>query len=160
MALLAFARKAIEDARERLCCGHKVRYAPEAQIDHPHLHGSCASGTFSFETTTAPVARFVCHCLFCRDFTGELFSDASVLKGYQIDMKGTEALIHKTYRLPQFRPQPLHTIPQASHETMGAGPLKLVFVLSGNFVEQNLVLAVLVVVTDRNGNSAAPGTMH
>lgn len=105
-----------------------------------HLHGSCSCGTFSFETKKAPAARFVCHCLFCQDFTGEAFSDVSVLMAHQIQMKGTADLIHKKYRLPPNLNRTLcATCGKPAMETMGAGPLKLVFVPSKNFVEQNLL---------------------
>ena len=109
-----------------------------AQHHHSHLHGSCDCGTFSFVARKAPRARFACHCLFCQDFTGEASSDVSVLLGYQIEMKGTANLIHKKYRLP---PNLNRTrgakCGKPTMETMGAGPLKLVFIPSKNFVEQD-----------------------
>ena len=71
-----------------------------ARHAYPHLHGGCTCGAFSFETSKAPVARFVCHCLFCQDFTGEAFSDVSVLMAHHVHMKGAGALTHKKYRLP------------------------------------------------------------
>ena len=107
---------------------------------HPHLHGSCSCGTFSFETTKAPAGRFICHCLFCQDFTGEAFSDVSVLRVQNIQMKGTDALIHKKYRLPpNLNRSRCATCGKPAMETMGAGPVKLVFVPSKNFVEQTLL---------------------
>ena len=111
-----------------------------AQNKPSPLHGSCACGTFSFETRKAPAARFVCHCLFCQDFTGEAFSDVSVLLGYQIKMKGTADLIHKKYRLPPNLNRTLCAkCGKPAMETMGAGPLKMVFVPSKSFVEQKLL---------------------
>ncbi len=111
-----------------------------AKHNHTHLHGSCTCGTFSFETTRAPTARFVCHCLFCQNFTGEAFSDVSVLMAHQIEMKGTDALIHKKYRLPpNLNRTRCAKCGKPAMETMGAGPLKLVFVPSKNFVEQALL---------------------
>lgn len=110
------------------------------QPNNPHLHGSCDCGTFSFKTSKAPTARFVCHCLFCQDFTGEEFSDVTVLLGYQIEMKGTDDLIHKKYRLPPNLNRTLCAkCGKPAMETMGAGPLKLVFVPSKIFVEQELL---------------------
>ena len=110
------------------------------QRNHTPLHGSCTCGTFSFETSKAPVARFVCHCLFCQDFTGEAFSDVSVLMAHQIEMKGTEALIHKKYRLPpNLNRTRCAKCGKPAMETMGAGPLQLVFVPSKSFVEQDLL---------------------
>ena len=110
------------------------------QKDNSRLRGSCYCGTFSFETRKAPAARFVCHCLFCQDLTGEAFSDVSVLMGSQIEMKGTAALIHKKYRLPpNLNRTRCARCGKPAMETMGAGPLKLVFVPSKSFVEQKLL---------------------
>ena len=111
-----------------------------AQKDNSRLRGSCYCGTFSFETRKAPAARFVCHCLFCQDFTGEAFSDVSVLMAHQIEMKGTEGLVHKKYRPPpNLNRSRCAKCGKPAMETMGAGPLKLVFVPSKSFVEQNLL---------------------
>jgi hypothetical protein len=116
-----------------------------AKHNHTPLHGSCSCGTFLFQTTKAPAARFVCHCLFCQDFTGEAFSDVSVLMGYQIKMKGTEGLIHKKYRLPPNLNRTLCAkCGKPAMETMGAGPMKLVFVPSKSFAEQALLPPVKV----------------
>ncbi|MCY0914820.1 GFA family protein [Massilia antarctica] len=110
------------------------------QHTHAHLHGSCSCGTFSFETTQAPIGRFVCHCLFCQDFMGAAFSDVSVLKSHQIKMTGTDALIHKKYRLPpNLNRTRCAQCGKPAMETMGAGPMKVVFVPSKNFVEQYLL---------------------
>ena len=111
-----------------------------ARIDYSGLRGSCYCGTFSFETRKAPAARFVCHCLFCQDFTGKVSSDVSVLLAHQIEMKGTEGLIHKKYRLPpNLNRTRCAKCGKPAMETMGAGPLKLVFVPSKSFVEHNLL---------------------
>ena len=111
-----------------------------AQPNPTHLHGSCTCGTFSFETRKAPAARFVCHCLFCQDFTGEAFSDVSVLMAHQIKTKGTDALTHKKYRLPpNLNRARCSQCGKPAMETMGMRPLQLVFVPSKNFVEQDLL---------------------
>lgn len=110
------------------------------QHNHPNLHGRCACGTFSFTTSKAPAARFVCHCLFCQDYTGEAFSDVSVLMAHQIEMKGTADLIHKKYRLPpNLNRTRCAKCSKPAMETMDAGPLKLVFLPSKIFVEQELL---------------------
>ncbi len=109
--------------------------APQIQ-----LHGGCSCGTFSLETSKAPSGRFVCHCLFCQDFTGEAFSDVSVLRVQNIKVKGTEALIHKKYRLPpNLNRSRCATCGKPAMETMGAGPVQLVFIPSKNFIEQDLL---------------------
>lgn len=111
-----------------------------ARHDHAHLHGRCTCGAFSFETTKAPVARFVCHCLFCQDFTGEAFSDVSVLMARQVDMRGTDALTYKKYRPPPSLNRA--RCPQCGKpamETMGMRPLQLMFFPSKSFVEQALL---------------------
>ena len=111
-----------------------------AQHNHAHLHGNCDCGTFSFKTKRAPIGRFICHCLFCQDFTGEAFSDVSVLMAHQIEMKGTDALTHKKYRLPPNLDRTrCAKCGKPAMETMGAGRLKLVFVPSKSFVEQDLL---------------------
>ncbi len=110
------------------------------QHDRLRLHGSCDCGIFSFESSEAPTARFVCHCLFCQDFTGEAFSDVSVLVAHRIEMKGTANLIHKKYRLPpNLNRTRCARCGKPAMETIGAGPLKLVFVPSKSFVEKNLL---------------------
>jgi hypothetical protein len=104
------------------------------------LHGSCNCGTFSFETTKAPVARFVCHCLFCQDFTGEAFSDVSVLMAPHIAIKGTGELTHKTYRPPpHLNRARCGRCGKPAMETMGSGSTQLVFVPSKSFVKQPLL---------------------
>ena len=110
------------------------------QHNNPHLHGSCDCGTFSFKTSKAPAARFMCHCLFCQDFTGVAFADVCVMMGYQIEMSGTENLVSKKYRLPpNLNRNRCAKCGKPAMETMGAGPLKLVFVPSKIFVEQEFL---------------------
>jgi hypothetical protein len=82
----------------------------------------------------------VCHCLFCQDFTGEAFSDVSVLRVQHIEMKGTVGLIHKKYRLPpNLNRTRCAQCGKPAMETIGVEPLKLVFVPSKNFVDQDLL---------------------
>jgi len=88
----------------------------------------------------APAARFVCHCLYCQDFTGEAYSDVSVLMAHRIEMRGTADLIHKKYRSPPNLDRSRWArCGRPAMETMGARPLKLVFVPSKRFVEQDLL---------------------
>jgi hypothetical protein len=111
-----------------------------AKTDHAHLRGSCSCGTFSFETTKAPAARFVCHCPFCQDFTGAAFSDVSVLMAPHIELKGTGDLIHKQYRSPpNLNRSRCARCGKPAMETMGAGSTQLVFIPSKSFVEQALL---------------------
>ena len=105
-----------------------------------HLKGGCSCGTFSFETRKAPTARFICHCLFCQAFTGQPFSDVSVLLSHQIDMKGIDALSFKKYRLPpNLNRGRCTSCGQPAVETMGFRPLQLVFIPSQNFSDQELL---------------------
>ena len=116
-----------------------------AEQHNAHLHGGCACGAFSFETSKAPVARFVCHCLFCQDFTGEAFSDVSVLMAHHVNLKGAGTLTHKKYRPPPNLNRA--RCPQCGNpamETMGVRPLQLVFLPSKSFVEQSLLPPVRV----------------
>ncbi|QOZ51514.1 GFA family protein [Bradyrhizobium sp. CCBAU 53338] len=112
-----------------------------ARHDHTHFHGSCTCGTFSFETRKAPVTRFVCHCTFCQDFTGQAFSDVSVLRSRQIVMKGTEALVFTKYRSlpPNLNRGRCRRCGKPAMETMRAGPQRLVFIPSALFTEQDLL---------------------
>ena len=74
------------------------------------------------------------------EFTREAFSDVSVLMAHQIEMKGTADLIHKKYRLPpNLNRTRCAKCGKPAMETMGAGPLKMVFVPSKSFVEQKLL---------------------
>ncbi|WP_115512713.1 MULTISPECIES: GFA family protein [Xanthomonas] len=103
----------------------------------PHLHGRCACGQFSYVASQAPRARFICHCLFCQDFTGEAFSDVSVLLAHQLTITGADALVHKKYRRPPNLDRAVcANCRKPAMETMGAGPLKLVFVPSQHVVEK------------------------
>ncbi|KQR07810.1 MULTISPECIES: GFA family protein [Xanthomonas] len=109
----------------------------------PHLHGRCECGNFSFETSKAPHTRFICHCLFCQDFTGEAFSDVSVMWAHQITLKASSELVGKKYRLPpNLTRNRCPNCGKAAMETMGAGPLKLVFIPSKNFAQTPLLPAV------------------
>ena len=127
-----------------------------ARHAYTHLHGGCTCGAFSFETSKAPVARFVCHCLFCQDFTGEAFSDVSVLMAHHVHMKGAGALTHKKYRLPPNLNRA--RCPQCGNpamETMGARPLQLVFLPSKSVVEQSLLPPILQSPGRRRGRRPA-----
>jgi hypothetical protein len=111
-----------------------------AQRDQDRLHGGCTCGAFSFETIKAPVARFVCHCLFCQDFTGEAFSDVSVLMAHQVSMKGTATLAYRKYRLPpNLNRAKCLQCGKPARETMGMRPLQLVFLPSKSFIEQSVL---------------------
>ena len=111
-----------------------------ANKPHDYLHGGCSCGAFTFEARKAPSARFVCHCLYCQAFTGSAYSDVSVLMARQIEMKGRDSLSFKKYRPPpNLNRGRCRTCGQPAMETMGAGPLQLVFVPSGSFAEQTLL---------------------
>ena len=110
---------------------------------HPtptHLHGSCSCGAFSFATRKIPSARFVCHCLFCQAFTGQPYSDVSVLASRDVEAEGMERLSYRKYRLPpNLNRGRCRTCDKPAIETMGAWSLKLMFIPSANFVEQDLL---------------------
>lgn len=41
--------------------------------------GSCSCQTNTFTIHNKPVARFICHCNICQEFTGQAFNDVTVL---------------------------------------------------------------------------------
>ena len=113
--------------------------------NHTHLHGGCTCGSFSFETRKIPTARLICHCLFCQAFTGQAYSDVSVLLGHQIEIKGKDALTFKKYRLPpNLNRGRCKSCGKPAMETMGAWPLKAVFIPSANFAAQDLLPPVRI----------------
>jgi hypothetical protein len=111
-----------------------------SEHNSPQLVGGCECGTFSFKASKAPTTRFICHCLLCQAFTGKPFSDVSVMMAHQITMTGTKSLIHKKYRLPpNIDRTRCAKCGKPAMETMGVGPLKLVFVPSDNFASVELL---------------------
>jgi hypothetical protein len=104
------------------------------------MDGSCSCGAFSFETRKVPSARFVCHCLFCQDFTGLPHADVTVLASRHVDAVGMERLSYRKYRPPpNLNRGRCRICGKPAIETMGAWPLKLMFIPSANFVEQELL---------------------
>ncbi|CAM3959026.1 GFA family protein [Psychrobacter arenosus] len=41
--------------------------------------GSCSCQTNTFTINNKPVARFICHCTICQEFTGQAYNDVTVL---------------------------------------------------------------------------------
>lgn len=41
--------------------------------------GSCSCYSNTFTINNKPIARFICHCTICQEFTGEAFNDVTVL---------------------------------------------------------------------------------
>ena len=108
--------------------------------NHTHLQGSCSCGSFSFVTRKAPIGRFVCHCLFCQAFTGQPYSDVSVLAARDVTAEGLDRLNYRKYRLPpNLNRGRCKTCDKPAIETIGAWPLKLAFIPSASFKEQDLL---------------------
>ncbi len=41
--------------------------------------GSCSCYSNTYSINNKPIARFICHCSICQEFTGEKFNDVTVL---------------------------------------------------------------------------------
>lgn len=41
--------------------------------------GSCSCYSNTYTINNQPIARFICHCTVCQEFTGEAFNDVTVL---------------------------------------------------------------------------------
>jgi hypothetical protein len=93
------------------------------------IRGGCSCGGFSFDADRAPITRFICHCLFCQDFTGQAFSDVAVFKARHLRTRGADALDWQKYRgPPNLRRGRCRQCGNPALETMGFRPFKLLFI--------------------------------
>lgn len=95
---------------------------------------SCSCGACAFQVRTRPVARFFCHCTICQAYTGRPFSDVTVLRAKDVDVRAGSPIAFKKYRLPPNVNRGRCTAcDKPAIEFFGAGPLKLVLIPSSNY---------------------------
>jgi hypothetical protein len=100
------------------------------------LAASCDCGTHRILVKARPFARFICHCEICQAYTGQPFSDVTVLRARDVDMSAARSVVYRKYRLPP-------NIERGSCASCGkpviefglAGPARLAFVPSGNYAD-------------------------
>jgi len=64
------------------------------------LSGSCACGANTFEVTTAPTQRFVCHCLYCQNFVGQSYTDVVMMINKDVTLHEQNATYDNPHILP------------------------------------------------------------
>ncbi len=98
------------------------------------MHASCACGACQFEVHEGAVARFICHCTICQEYTGRPYSDATLLRTRNVLVKGGENIVFKKYRLPpNIRRGVCTRCGTPAIEFGELGPLKITFIPTPNF---------------------------
>lgn len=64
------------------------------------MEGSCQCEANRFSITDKPIARFVCHCQVCQQYTGKAYSDVLVFLKKDIARLEIGATTFKRYKLP------------------------------------------------------------
>jgi hypothetical protein len=101
------------------------------------LRGACDCGTCSFEARKAPKVRFICHCTICQVFTGKPYSDVSAMFARDVAIKNTDHIKFKKYRLPpNLNRGQCDRCGKPIVETAGFGPMKILFIPSATFFDQ------------------------
>lgn len=97
-------------------------------------HASCECGACQFEVRSGPVARFVCHCTICQDYTGRAFSDATLLRTRNVSVTGGENITFKKYRSPPNISRGMcMRCGKPAIEVGTLGPVKITFIPTPNF---------------------------
>ncbi len=59
---------------------------------------SCCSNTYTINHT--PIARFICHCTICQEFTGQAFNDVTVLLKSDVNDLKISTTKFRRWKLP------------------------------------------------------------
>jgi hypothetical protein len=106
------------------------------------LAGSCECGVCAFTVKRPPKARFICHCTLCQTFTGQPFSDVTMVRAADVTLVNTNQIVFRTYRPPpNIRRGACRRCAKPAIEVAGAGPAKIMFIPARNFARQDLLPA-------------------
>lgn len=105
-----------------------------------HMRGSCECGACTFETSSIPRARLICHCTICQAFTGRPFNDVVIVPGSKMTLHNEAGILFRKYKRFRFPPPNLNrgrcsTCGVPVVETFGSGLARLLFVPVRTFLE-------------------------
>lgn len=98
----------------------------------------CDCGDSHFTVKTAPLLRFVCHCLVCQAYTGKPYNDVTVLRAADVSMPDVDKVTYRRYRRPpNIARGSCRACGKPVIETGGAWPLRFAFVPSDNYSDRD-----------------------
>lgn len=108
------------------------------------LQGSCKCGTCSFEIEEAPKARLICHCTICQSFTGNAYSDVVIVPVGKARLHNIDQASFRFYKKQHWPPPNLNrgwckVCDRPVVEVFGSPPLKILFIPSINFSQQQAI---------------------
>lgn len=111
----------------------------------PLFQGACSCGACQFQVHAQPLARFICHCTICQAYTGQAFSDVTLLRAKHVTVSNMDKIAFKKYRLPpNIARGSCLSCGKPVLEFGGFGPLKLAFIPTSNYIApQNLPPAAM-----------------
>ncbi|MGM8888170.1 GFA family protein, partial [Psychrobacter sp. 1U2] len=62
--------------------------------------GSCSCYSNTYTITHTPIARFICHCTICQDYTGKAYNDVTVLLKSDISELEINKTRFRRWKLP------------------------------------------------------------
>src|SRR5437016_5854863 len=102
--------------------------------------GSCECGACTFAVKARPKARFICHCTICQAYTGNAFSDVTVMRAKDVAIANRDLISFRKYRPPPNIDRGLcGTCGKPVVELGGFGPFAMIFIPSGNIRDQALL---------------------
>lgn len=94
--------------------------------------GSCSCYSNTFSINNKPIARFICHCTICQEFTGQAYNDVTILlKSDVSELKLTNTKFRR-WKLPPNIKRGLCTRCNKPSLEMGLGD-KLILVPTTNY---------------------------
>lgn len=100
------------------------------------VHGGCQCEANTFTITEQPIARFICHCLVCQEYSGKAYSDVSVFLRKDVKEINAKNTDFKRYKLPpNIRRGKCKNCHKPSIELGFMG--QLVFIPTANIKDQN-----------------------
>ncbi len=62
--------------------------------------GSCSCQSNTYSINDKPIARFICHCTICQEFTGQAYNDVTVLLKSDVDELNLIRTKFRRWKLP------------------------------------------------------------
>ena len=62
--------------------------------------GSCSCYSNTYTISHAPIARFICHCTICQDYTGKAYNDVTVLLKSDLSDLDIDKTRFRRWKLP------------------------------------------------------------
>ncbi len=68
--------------------------------DFTPQEGSCSCYSNTYTINHTPVARFVCHCTICQDYTGKAYNDVTVLLKSDVSELDINKTLFRRWKMP------------------------------------------------------------